>query len=392
MASGSIQKPLAANANADAAKSGQDAAGTENWPLNQLYFYVTDTCNLRCRHCWIEPRFDGTGEASGGIDAGLFESILDQAKPLGLSAVKLTGGEPLLHRQIDRLIDAIHARELRLSMETNGTLCTPELSRRLAACPNVFVSVSLDSPDAAMHDQIRGRQGSFHEAVAGIKHLVASGIRPQIIMTIMRGNQGQIEDLVKLADSLGAASVKFNILQPTARGKKLSETGETLEIRDWIALGRWVDNDLSPRTALSLIFHQPPAFRGLSRMFGACGDGCHSCGILGILGVLADGSYALCGIGTSVPELIFGHAARDPLREVWLNHPALKEIRSGMPDKLGGVCGRCFLKGICLGSCLAQNYYRQGNIWAPFWYCEEALRQGLFPESRLSPDDTAGNL
>ena len=358
-----------------------------SWPLNQLYFYLTDTCNLRCRHCWIEPRYEGTGKASGGIDACLFESILDQAKPLGLRGVKLTGGEPLLHPRIDRLIDAIKVREIRLSIETNGTLCTTALSDRLAGCPDVFVSVSLDGSDASTHDNIRGRQGSFREAVQGIENLVASGIRPQIIMTVMRGNQGQMEDLVKLAESLGADSVKFNILQPTARGKRLSETGETLDISQWIALGRWVDEELSSRTTLSLCFHQPPVFRGLSRMFGMGGDGCQSCGIVGILGVLADGSYALCGIGTTVPELIFGHAAHDPLREVWLNHPTLKEIREGMPRKLTGVCGRCFLKRICLGSCLAQNFYRERNLWAPFWYCEEAQRQGLFPLSRLYPED-----
>ena len=102
-----------------------------------------------------------------------------------------------------------------------------------------------------------------------------------------------------------------------------------------------------------------------------------------ILGVLGDGSYALCGIGETVPEMVFGHASKDSLADVWKSNPVLLEIREGLPRSLKGVCGDCVMKNICLGSCIAQNYYRSQDLWAPFWYCEEAQRLGLFPESRL---------
>ena len=42
------------------------------------------------------------------------------------------------------------------------------------------------------------------------------------------------------------------------------------------------------------------------------------------------------------------------------------------------------MKGVCFGSCIAQNYYRRRNLWAPFWFCEEACAQGLFPGMRLA--------
>ncbi|MCJ7443026.1 MAG: SPASM domain-containing protein [Methanotrichaceae archaeon] len=101
------------------------------------------------------------------------------------------------------------------------------------------------------------------------------------------------------------------------------------------------------------------------------------------MGVLSDGSYALCGIGTSVPDLIFGHAAADRLEDVWLNSQKLQELRQGLPDRLEGVCGRCLMKNVCLGSCLAQNYYRDKRLWAPYWFCQEAEMAGLFPTSRI---------
>lgn len=357
------------------------------YPLNQIYFYLTGSCNLRCRHCWIEPRYASESSKPEGIDPGVFENILDQALPLGLNGVKLTGGEPLLHPRIDLLLDHIRRKNLHLTMETNGTLCHPELAERLGDFPDVSISVSLDGADAGIHDWVRGKEGSFRAAIEGIENLVRYGIHPQIIMTVMRCNKDHLTDLVRLAESVGAGSVKFNVLQPTARGAQLHKAGETLEIGELIALGKWVDGELSATTGLSLCFHQPPAFRGLGFMFSKTGDGCHSCGILGILGVLSEGSYALCGIGTTIAELVFGHALKDSLHDVWLNNPVLRQIREGLPQKLTGACARCLMKNICLGSCIAQNYYRDRNLWAPFWFCEEAYQKGLFPATRMRPEE-----
>jgi SynChlorMet cassette radical SAM/SPASM protein ScmF len=354
-------------------------------PLNELYFYLTDTCNLFCRHCWIEPRCSSEEKPLSAIDRTLFVSILDQAEPLGTRGIKLTGGEPLLHPQIDEFLEIIRQRRLRLTVETNGTLCTPGLAERIAACERAFAAVSLDAAEAETHEWIRGKEGCFAAAVTGIGNLVAAGLKPQVIMTIMQRNKGQMEAVVRLAESLGAGSVKFNVLQPTARGQRMHAAGETIDIGELIALGKWVDEELSASATLPLYFHQPPAFRRLGKMFGAAGDGCHSCGILHILGVLADGSYALCGIGATVPEMVFGHALRDSLKEVWLHSPTLAQIRAGLPRQLRDICAECVMKQVCMGSCVAQNYYRHRDLWAPFWYCEEANSRGLFPETRLRP-------
>ena len=71
-------------------------------PLNQLYFYLTEGCNLACRHCWLAPKLDAAGDRYPTLPVELFETAIREAKPLGLSAVKLTGGEPLLHPRITR--------------------------------------------------------------------------------------------------------------------------------------------------------------------------------------------------------------------------------------------------------------------------------------------------
>ncbi len=349
--------------------------------LNKLYFYLTEGCNLACRHCWLAPKIDVTGSRYPTLPVELFESILAEAKPLGLTGVKLTGGEPLLHPQIARLLEVIRREELDLVMETNGMLLTPALADEISRARRPFISVSLDGADASAHEWVRGVPGSFEAATRAVRLLAEVGLGPQVIFSVMRHNAAQVEAIIRLAQTLGAASVKFNIIQPTSRGQQLHERDETLTIAELITLGRRVDAELAGTTKLRLHFDYPMAFRPLSRLAQADGQG--RCGVLGILGVLAGGQYALCGIGEAVPEMVFGRAGRDRLATVWNDNTTLNALRAGLPSRLQGICGRCLLKARCLGSCIAQNYYRVHELMAPFWFCEMAEAAGLFPQSRL---------
>jgi SynChlorMet cassette radical SAM/SPASM protein ScmF len=323
-----------------------DKTETRQYPLNQIYFYLTEGCNLRCRHCWIAPKYQGEGNSYSALDLDLFKSIIEQAKPLGLTGVKLTGGEPLLHPHINEILEYIQTEDLSMTLETNGVLCTAELAVKMAACKDPFVSVSLDGADSGTHEWVRGVEGCFDATLQGIRNLVAAGIRPQLIMSIMRHNKDQMDPVVRLAEHLGAGSVKFNIVQPTVRGGKMHDSGETLSIEELVKLGQWVEDSLSVSTNLTLYYDQPLAFRPLGKI---------------------------------------GHAATDHLEDIWNNTPVLVELRGGLPQRFEGICGDCLMRELCLGSCIAQNYYRGKSIWAPYWYCEQARNQGLFPETRITP-------
>lgn len=363
--------------------------------INTLYFYLTEGCNLACRHCWLAPRLDTTGNHYPTLPVELFETAIGEAQPLGLSGVKLTGGEPLLHPHFTRLLEVVRREELKLTIETNGLLCTPKIAAEIAKSPDRFVSVSIDGADAATHEGVRSVPGAFEAARQAVSNLVAAGIRPQVIFTVMCSNASQVDAIVHMAEELGAASVKFNVVQPTARGEKLHENHETLNIADLIELGRHVEQELAPKTKLKIFFHYPHAFRALHSI--ASGNGCSTCGIFGIMGVIASGHYALCGIGEQVPELVFGKVGKARLEEVWRENDILKALREGLPERLEGVCSYCLMKWRCLGSCVAQNYYSTGSLWAPFWFCKQAEEAGLFPTSRLgarptqSPLVTIGN-
>ena len=348
--------------------------------LKQLYFYLTEGCNLACRHCWLAPKFDPDGRYHSVLALEHFECAIREAKFLGLQQVKLTGGEPLLHPEFLKLVEVVKREELGMVVETNGVLMTKEIAEAIAAVPRRFVSVSLDGVDAATHEWVRGVEGCYEASLHGIRDLVREGVHPQIIMSLFRENVDQIEALVSLAEDLKASSVKFNVIQPTARGQRMHESEATLVVDEYIELGRWVDKQLAEQTQVRLYFDYPLAFRPLSSI--AMGNGCGICGIFNILGVLSSGHYALCGIGTHLPELVFGEVGIDALANVWLDNPKLNELRARLPNDLTGICSDCLMNLQCLGSCVAQNAYHSGDLLAPFWFCQEAFEAGLFPPSR----------
>lgn len=346
--------------------------------LNALYCFITRGCNLRCRHCYVGARLQAGLQRQPAIDVSLFRDLVGQAKRLGVSYVKLSGGEPLLHPRIGEILKIAGREQIGVVLSTNGVLCTPSLVKELSRIRLRGVSVSLDGADAETHDWVRGERGCFAKALRGICTLAEAGLSPGIGMVVLRRNIGQVKAVVRLAESLGASSVTFNLAQPTGRGAVMQGDGEFPAIRDLIELDGLV-RELSRKTPLVLSYTLPPAFKPLG---GIAGSGYGACGILGILGVLSDGSLGLCGAAEEMPELIFGHAGRDDLETVWRHAPLLQELREGLPDRFKGICGECLMRAICQGRCVAQNYYRHRDVWAPYWFCEEAERQGLFPETR----------
>lgn len=232
------------------------------------------------------------------------------------------------------------------------------------------------------HEWMRGVYGSFERASQGVRTLVETGIHPQVIMAVANRNKDEIESLARYARDLGAASVKYNFVTPTVRGENMEREGATVSVREQIALSNWIQKELCQEIGIPLLTNLPKAFTPLSSLLGSKGD-CGGCGIFTILGVLHDGTYALCGIGKNVPELCFGHARNDQIRDIWENARPLNEIRAHLPGDLKGICSRCFMKKICLGQCIAGNYYISHDLLAGHKFCEDAVMVGVFPATRL---------
>ena len=348
-------------------------------PLTSLYVYAAGSCNLACRHCWIVPKFQPEGIGGPYIKLEFVEKAIREGKPLGLRSIKLTGGEPLLHPQFRELVTMIDDAGLEIIIETNGTLVDAAMAQFLKTKSQVrFVSISLDGATAETHDALRSVVGSFERAISGIVNLVDVGIHPQMICTLHKGNVSEMAGVVKLAEQLGCASVKFNHVQKVGRGEKFSND-QGLGIPELLELYRCLEGEIVPRTGIPVYFDIPIAFFSLSQLLN---DLLGRCAVKNIMGMLSGGEYALCGIGTTVPDLIYGYVDKDDLRQIWGDAPGLIRLREQIPAHLEGICGQCIHKDICQGECIANSYHLSGKLNAAYSFCEQADTLGLFPSSR----------
>jgi SynChlorMet cassette radical SAM/SPASM protein ScmF len=347
--------------------------------LTTLYFYFTSYCNLRCAHCWIDPTYTDAVCAPAEADFDALQNIVDQALPLGLRSIKITGGEPFLSKHVFALIECASKRSLNVNIETNGTLITEEAARTLGQHRVNQVAISLDGPDQRVHENLRNQEGSFEQTLRGIRECVKNGLKVQAIFSLYKDNADYLEDVIVLAQNIGVTSLKINRVSDVGRGKSLKTGGLGLPIQDYIALSRKVETEIQPRYAMKIIPDIPPAFKQLETIRQ---ERC-VCGIKSILGVLPDGSVSICGIGQVVPALRLGDPRQTPLEEIWRTNHILKQLRTDLPFKLKGSCARCVLKGFCLGKCRAESYYNSADLFAPFSFCEEAFHLGLFPKDRM---------
>ncbi len=164
--------------------------GADVFPLVNVFYDLTNACNLSCRHCFISAGSPLADELK--TDEAL--SLINTLASLSPSRVTFTGGEPLMRP--DFLEVARHASSLRgrgigyLKVTTNGCLVTPDLARQMGQLFDQ-VNVSIDGFRQS-HDYLRGI-GTFDRALAGLRNLVKSGADPKVSVTITSQNVQEIE-------------------------------------------------------------------------------------------------------------------------------------------------------------------------------------------------------
>jgi radical SAM family uncharacterized protein len=154
---------------------------------------LTYNCNLRCKMCpfWKRSNQESSTEQEKQILRKIYNS--------GICSVAFEGGEPLLRKDLAKILAYSRSLPLHTSLITNGTLLESRIDE-IAQYINGALYVSLDGMEKT-HDTIRGVNGCFGKALRGI---TSSAGRVQVIIntTIMADNIHEIEDLVKLAKEL----------------------------------------------------------------------------------------------------------------------------------------------------------------------------------------------
>jgi MoaA/NifB/PqqE/SkfB family radical SAM enzyme len=173
-----------------------------------VHLEVVGACNLTCSHCFagVLPRNHHP------LTLREVERLFGELARLGSFRLGLTGGEPLLRKDLFDILDAATGAGLHPCLTTNGLLLTEEIARQLGRRELVWLNVSLEGPDAATNDGVRG-PGTFDAVLQKLK-MLRRHARFTLAFTVLRGNAARVRECAELAYRVGAHTAVFRPLYP----------------------------------------------------------------------------------------------------------------------------------------------------------------------------------
>lgn len=359
---------------------------SEDYPLTSIYFYPTESCNLKCMHCWIHPEFTPNRNSyqrqnRENVSVETMERVVQDALPLGLSHIKFTGGEPFLNPELFSFLDSFSRYGLSFTIETNGTLLTKSIVQRLKEYNIRLLSLSLDGSIPKTHDKIRGVKGSLEKAVHAIQLLIESEINPQIIFCLQKSNAADLEETIRLAYKLKVKSFEINPLALLEENYSKKKGCEGLPIEELLLLEKKIEKEFPKRyPGMHIDLYIPPALKGMKELSL---NKLSTCNVLNICGILSNGDVSMCGVGRRKRAMVVGNVKVNSVAQIWKGGTLFREIREKVPSQLKGICGSCLFKYHCLGFCRADVLFNGQSLLDPNNFCEETFQKGLFPKSRV---------
>ncbi len=332
---------------------------------------LTYRCNLACEHCYLDAGgtpLIGTENFADRSELGTEECfrVIDEIAGFAPECVTiLTGGEPLLRRDILEIVRRASERELWVVVGTNGVRITENVARRLAEAGARGLSLSLDALDPDRHDRFRKVRGAWRNTVEGAEILNRTGL-PFIVQTTAGAhNLGELEAIADFAhDRLAAKVWNLYFLVPTGRGQFVSDISPTQYDEVLASLYRiqrkydrrmLVNAKCAPHYIKTVL--ENGSEPGLSQIrtysggAGGCPAGTH------YMGIRPNGDVTPC------PYLpVFAGTLRSSsLADLWTSSALFADIRRR--TSLGGRCGACEMNGQC-GGCRARAYGMTGDVMA----------------------------
>ena len=323
---------------------------------------VTYRCNNRCLFCYAGCGSGGScgsgqafpsGMASEELDTREIKRVIDIFREKAkIPFFSFTGGEPLLRSDLGELIAYADGKHLRVNLITNGTLASPERARSLYKAGLRTAQVSLESPDAAIHDRLCGAPGAHERTLAGIEALAAAGIRVQTNSTLTRPNRESLLSMPAYLKSLGVERFSMNLYIPAANSERAPELFVA-----YSETGAFVDEIRRQafREGLTFFWYSPtplciynPVARGLGNKSCAAADG--------LLSVNPAGDILPC---SSYPESL-GNILKKDFSDIWFSERAAHfKNKRYAPES----CASCASFTACQAACpLYWDYAGYGEL------------------------------
>ncbi|MCK7501085.1 MAG: radical SAM protein [Comamonadaceae bacterium] len=285
----------------------------------------------------------------------IIDDIAGYAKPV----VVLSGGEPLLRKDIFEIARYGTDKGLRMCLATNGTLVTEEVCGKIKSSGLRIVSLSLDGSTEEVHDNFRNEKGAFRGIVNAAGLFKKHGIEFIINSSFTKRNQEEIPRIYRLAKELGATAWYMFAIVPTGRGEEIM--GELISKEDYEDILDWhyqmeKDEDAmlvrptcAPhyyRVVLQRAKEEGVKFERRTLKFSTGGSkGCLAGQLICLIDV--DGNVLPCSY---FPKPA-GNVREKSFRDIWENSELFRELRDFKSYK--GKCGTCEYVNVC-GGCRAR--------------------------------------
>jgi radical SAM protein with 4Fe4S-binding SPASM domain len=291
-----------------------------------VHLEVIAACNLTCTHC-----FAGTlPRNERPLSVAEMANLFGQFAALGSFRLGLTGGEPLLRKDLFDVLDAATGAGLHPCLTTNALLLTEDTARAFGERDLVWLNVSLEGPDASSNDAVRGA-GTF-DAVMDKLRLLRHRARFTLAFTILQTNAHLVQRCAELAYRVGAHTAVFRPLYPA--GVALHH----LELMPTFAQYTHALHELAEMNAPGHDLRGLDAFGPDSRAATqpqihtshTCGAGRHVCS------VSVQGDVNPCSfLG---PAFNGGNVREAPFADIWRRSQQFARMRRDTP---GGFAGGC---------------------------------------------------
>lgn len=291
----------------------------------------------------------------------------------------LTGGEPLLYPELERLVAAAREVGLYTQLVTSGV---PLDRARLAALHTAgldAVQLSLQAADAATSDPLAGR-AVFAQKLEVARWIKELGFPLTINVVLHRHNLDQVADLVALSERLGAD--RLELANTQYLGWALLHREALLPTRAQLERAREVAKAARARLRgqMELLFVTPDYYADAPR---ACMEGWARRYMV----ISPDGRVLPCQAAHDLPGLEFERVDDRPLGEIWEHSEALRRFRG--EDGLPETCKGCERRHIDWGGCRCQAFYLTGDLMAVDPACRLSPSHGIIEAARARAEEAA---
>ncbi len=201
-----------------------------------VFFHILTRCNLKCRHCYINPKAHGKKTLPIDVIEEWLSAILKKKRSAN---VIFLGGEPTLHPELPRAIRKARSLGCKsITVDTNGYLFN-DILKKISPNELGFLSFSMDGATKQTNDRIRGH-GSFDACMKGIRQAVSIGFNTSLIFTVSSENIHELAMMPPLLEDLGVD--RFFIQVIGLRGNSAGpEPGTTKRKNLQVSKKRWLD-------------------------------------------------------------------------------------------------------------------------------------------------------